>query len=169
MVPQISGKRAATSPLSSDFDKRPKLGLSDEELEELNTGLAYLAYLPVSILEHVTPQYLVLTFHETATHSSTIDKSWMDRNVCIKFVDRLQSEERLNFASMWIEGRREKDWSKYANYCAFPPSHRYAIVYRSFVQSSCWFNIRIPVHCLTNCYHVYLLGRASQVRLFVVF
>ena len=39
-MPQFSGKHAATSPLSCEFDKKPiKLGLTDEERKDLNDSL----------------------------------------------------------------------------------------------------------------------------------
>lgn len=124
---QISGKRPATSPLSSEFDKRPKLGLSDQELKDLNEELGYVTtYIPGSSPEGVETIHLLRALREVANHASNIDKSWADKNVCKEFFDHLSDEERLDVASIWIEARDNKDWSKFANHCALLPSHRSA-------------------------------------------
>jgi hypothetical protein len=41
MPEESSRKRGATSPLSSEFDKRLRLGLTDEELNDLNENLRH--------------------------------------------------------------------------------------------------------------------------------
>jgi hypothetical protein len=66
-------KRTATSPLISEFDKKSKLGLTDEERKKLTTKLQYLSYLPVSTPEHVTTDYLALAFQGVANYTSIID------------------------------------------------------------------------------------------------
>ena len=126
-MPQISGKRAATSPLNSEFDKRPKLGLSDEELKELNEELEEYPCFPVSVSspEDVETKHLARALREVAGHAPNIDKSssWADKKTCKNFVDRLSREELLDAASIMIEARDNKDWSKFANHCALPPHH----------------------------------------------
>lgn len=125
-MPQISGKRTATSPLASEFNKKPKLELSNEELEELKEELDddYLPVLsPEDILLTRNLKYLVRAIREVAF---IIDKSWADTAIWREFVEGLSHEERLYFASMWIEAREKKDWNKFANHCALLPSHRSA-------------------------------------------
>lgn len=74
---QISGKRPATSPLSSEFDKGPKLGLSDQELKDLNEELGYVTtYIPGSSPEGVKTIHLLRALRKVANHASNIDKSW---------------------------------------------------------------------------------------------
>lgn len=110
-------KRTATSPLISEFDKKPKLGLTDEERKKLTTKLQYLSYLPVSTPEHVTTDYLALAFQGVANYTSIIDKSWMDQNFGEEHIDRLSPKDRLEFASIWLEARDKGDWSRFAS-CA---------------------------------------------------
>jgi hypothetical protein len=121
----ISGKRAATSPLNSEFYKRPKIGLSDKELRALNEALEDSRHIPISGPEDVKLRHLGQAFREVALQTSNIDQTWRDSTVCKEFADRLSPQERLDFILLWIEAR-EKGWAMFANYCALLPSHRSA-------------------------------------------
>jgi hypothetical protein len=127
LMPQI-GKRAANSPLNSGIDKRPKLGLPDEELKVLNRELDYVSHFPVSGPKDVSMKYLTVAVREVATHTSIMDQSFKDETVCKDFIDQLSPKGRLEVASLWIEARNKKNWSKFANYCALRPSHCSATV-----------------------------------------
>jgi hypothetical protein len=122
-MPLISGKRAATSPLNSDFEKRPKLGLSDKELKALNEELQDVIHIPISRPEAVESRHLAHAFREVARQTSNIDKTWRDIAVCKEFVDRLSSQERLDVVRLWIEAREKGQWERFANHCALLPSH----------------------------------------------
>lgn len=113
----ISGKRAATSPLDSEFNKRPKLGLSDKELKALNEALEDVSSIPISGPDAVESKYLARAFREVALQTSNIDETWRDFSVCKEFACRLSSRERHYVVSLWLEAR-EKDWEKFANHCA---------------------------------------------------
>jgi hypothetical protein len=41
IIPARSGKRAASSPLGSEFDKKSRLGLTEEEVNDLNKSVRY--------------------------------------------------------------------------------------------------------------------------------
>jgi hypothetical protein len=121
----ISGKRVATSPLNSEFYKRPKLGLSDEEIRRLNKELkqGLEEVIPISTPEAVESKRLVQAFREVAIKASSIDKSYTDSDVCMGFVERLPPNTTQEFATLWIEAHNKGDWSEFANYCALLPSH----------------------------------------------
>ena len=59
-----SRKRAATSPLSSEFDKKSKLGLSHEELSDLNEHLRYTLITRSQTLETYQQGHLRRRFEE---------------------------------------------------------------------------------------------------------
>jgi hypothetical protein len=128
----ISSKRAATSPLNSEFNKRPKLGLSDEELALLNKELKQefeeVIPKPITNLEGVESKHLVRAFRIVARQTSNVDRSYTDRDFCMGFVERLSTDITREFASLWIEACKEGDWSKFANCCALLPSHHSATV-----------------------------------------
>ena len=125
-MPPISGKRAATSPLNSEFDKRPRMGLSDEELRGLNADLQERGPLPASILhpEAVEQKHIVWAFVEVATHASNVEPVWAKKDYCRKFVEKLSDDELRHVASIMIKARDDNEWSKLANYCVLHPSHR---------------------------------------------
>ena len=106
------------------------MGLSDEELQKLNKDLEERAPLPASISrpEAVEPRHVVWAFVEVAAHSSSIDSVWEIKSNCKTLVDKLSPEELLAVASIMIEARDTKDWSKLANDCALVPFHRSATV-----------------------------------------
>jgi hypothetical protein len=70
-------------PLNSEFKKRPKLGLSDEELERLNKELKQelkeVIPIPISHPEGVESKHLVRAFREVARQTSNVDKSYTDK------------------------------------------------------------------------------------------
>ena len=117
-MPQISGKRAAPSPLSSEFDKKPRLGLTDEQRKKLKQNLDFVSDLPVSSPEDVKTNYLMLALREVATHTSIIEKFWEDANIAKEHIDRLSSKDRLELASIWIGASKSGDWSGFADYVA---------------------------------------------------
>jgi hypothetical protein len=128
----MSGKRAATSPLNSEFYKRLRPGLSDEELQRLNKGLKQeleeVITIPISTPDCVESTHLVRAFREVAIKASNVDKSYTDRDVCMGLVERLSTDTIQEFASLWITARNKGDWSDFANYCALLPSHHSATV-----------------------------------------
>ena len=123
-MPPISGKRAATSPLNSEFDKRPRMGLSDEELRGLNADLQERGPLPASILhpEAVEQKYIVWAFVEVATHASNVEPVWAKKDYCRKFVEKLSDDKLRHVASIMIKARDDNEWSKLADYCVLHPS-----------------------------------------------
>jgi hypothetical protein len=128
----ISGKRAATSPLNSEFYKKPKLGLSDEELGRLNLELKQeleeVITIPISNPEGVDSKHLLRAFREVARQASNVDKTFTDRGACMDFIERLPPDTTKEFASLWIEAHNKGDWSEFANFCALFPSHHSAIL-----------------------------------------
>jgi len=128
----ISGKRAATSPLNAAFYKRPKLGLSDEELGRLNLDLKQkledLISSPISSREGVESKHLLKAFREIAIKASNVDKTFTDRRACMDFIERLPPDTTKEFATLWIEAHNKGDWSEFANSCALFPSHHSAIL-----------------------------------------
>jgi len=117
-MPQISGKRAAPSPLSSEFDKKPRLGLTDEQRKKLKQNLDFVSNLPVSSPEDVKTNYLKVALQEVATHTSIIQRFWEDADITQKHIDQLSNEDRLVLASIWIGASQSGDWSGFADYAA---------------------------------------------------
>src|SRR5882757_582861 len=59
---ESSRKHAATSPLGSEFDKKSRLGLTDEELNDLNEHLGI--YLPRASVEGLSAKFEFLAIGE---------------------------------------------------------------------------------------------------------
>ena len=102
-------KRTATSPLISEFDKKPKLGLTDEERKKLTTKLQYLSYLPVSTPEHVMTDYLALAFQVVANYTyvnywQVLDGSELRRGTHRSAVTQGSARVRLHLA--WSSRQR---------------------------------------------------------------
>jgi hypothetical protein len=124
---ESSRKRVATSPLSSEFDKRSRLGLTDEELQDLNEHLCdwiqpdYAPTNPEDISTRVlaqTFQQIILNLLDTS-RASTIDKSWKKVNYGEGRINLLAREDQLQLASIWIEARDKGDWERFASQCGF--------------------------------------------------
>ena len=127
MPEESSRKRVATSPRSSEFDKRSRLGLTDEELQDLNESLRdwVLDHTALSTPEDISTRVLAQTFQQiiiilvNTSRASTIDKSWMKVNYGEGHINRLAREDQLQLASIWIEARDKGDWERFASQCKF--------------------------------------------------
>jgi hypothetical protein len=132
MPEESSRKRVATSPLSSEFDKKLRLGLTDEELQDLNEQLRDWIQLqknnpdfaPTNP-EDISTTVLAQTFREIVfilldtSRASTIDKSWKKVNYGEGRINLLAREDQLQLASIWIEARDKGDWERFASQCGF--------------------------------------------------
>jgi hypothetical protein len=129
-------KRAATSPLGSEFDKKSRLRLTDEELDDLNEHLrdwihplkGHPDYAPTDPGD-ISTRVLAQTFQQIAlnvldtSRASTIDKSWKKVNYGEERINLLSREDQLQLASIWVEARGKGDWERFASQCASIPSH----------------------------------------------
>jgi hypothetical protein len=129
---ESSRKRAATSPLSSEFDKKSRLGLTDEELKDLNENLCDWVLDHHSSLfnpEGVKARVLAQTFQQITWNllskgrASAIDNSWTKVKYGEGRINLLSLEDQLQLASLWIQAREKGDWERFASYCASGPSH----------------------------------------------
>lgn len=129
---ESSRKRAATSPLGSEFDKKSRLGLTDEEVNDLNENLRDWVldhHSALSSPEEVSTRVLAQTFQQIAlnvldtSRASTIDKSWKKVNYGEERINLLSREDQLQLASIWAEARGKGDWERFASQCASIPSH----------------------------------------------
>jgi len=126
-VPQGFAKRAAASPLISEFDKKPKLGLTDEESQNLNNNQKYVDLPTYGKPEDVRINTLVVAFRAVAI-DVPIMKEWKDSTRCERYIKGLSHRAQLDLASLWIEARDKEDWTSFANYRALRPFHRCATV-----------------------------------------
>ena len=133
---ESSRKRAATSPLGSEFDKKSRLRLTDEELNDLNEHLCdwiqhqkgHPDYAPTDPGD-ISTRVLAQTFREVVVYlllldtsrASTIDKSWKKVNYGEERINLLSREEQLQLASIWVEARGKGDWERFASQCASIP------------------------------------------------
>jgi hypothetical protein len=125
---QSTGKRAAGSPLSSEFDKKARLGLTDEEVNDLNQSVCdWIRAFPhdaISSAEDVSTRSLALTFQQVAfsvldtARASTIDKSWLKVGRGEERINMLPREVQLDLASIWVEARDLGEWERFANHRA---------------------------------------------------
>ncbi|KAK2464489.1 hypothetical protein APHAL10511_003468 [Amanita phalloides] len=118
----MSSKRVASSSLTSEIDKKLKVGLTDDEVKSLNKHLHYVVMnLAQFNKEDVPTSALALTFQQIAinmqgtSHASTIDKSWLDCEDGEKRIKLLSPDDRLVLASIWVEARDKGDWEPLAN------------------------------------------------------
>ena len=133
---ESSRKRAATSPLGSKFDKKSRLGLTDEELNDLNENLCdwiqcqqgHPDYAPTDP-EDISTTVLAQTFQQITlgvlgtSLASTMHKSWGKLKYGEERINRLSREEQLHLASIWVEARVKGDWERFAIQCASIPSY----------------------------------------------
>ena len=108
-------KCAATSPLSPEFEKKSRLGLTDEELNDLNESLrdwvSLLDHSALSNPEDISTRVLAQTFQHIAlnvldtSRASTIDKSWKKVNYGEERINLLSREDQLQLASIWVQAR----------------------------------------------------------------
>ena len=122
MPEESSRKRVATSPLSPEFDKRSRLGLTDEELQDLNENLCdwiqllkgHPGFAPTNP-EDISTSVIAQTFQQIivilldTSRASTIDKSWKKVNYGEGRINLLAREDQLQLASIWIEARDKGD------------------------------------------------------------
>jgi hypothetical protein len=129
-MPRGFGKRTAPSPLSSEFDKKSKLGLTDKESRSLNTSQEYqVAHLPPwRNPEDVKTSCLAVAFQTVALHAEIIDKDWSDVVRCEEYIGQLSRREQLDLASIWIKARETNNWTAFAIYRALRPFRRCATV-----------------------------------------
>ena len=136
----MSAKHPASSPLSSEFDKKSRLGLTDEELEELNNELNTIIdehFPKVAELsaEDVPTSALVLACRTASLYllgtgcASTIDKFWLNPESGGGRIKQLSRNAQLDFTSIWIEARAKGDWERFANHRALGPSDRSPYTY----------------------------------------
>ena len=128
-----SGKRTATSPLSSEFDKKFRIGLTDEEVDDLNKNVCYWIrnspHYALLNVEDVPTSALALSFQQVAINmlgtgrASTIDKSWLKAGYGEERLNLLAREVRLDLASIWVEARDRGEWERFANHRALHPSY----------------------------------------------
>jgi hypothetical protein len=122
-VPQVFAKRAATSPLISEFDKKSKLGLTDEESEKLNATQKYMDFPNCKNPQDVKHNSLVFAF-QTVGSKVSIMKEWEDVHRCAQYIGGLSRQEQLDLATLWIDARDTQNWTRFANYRALRPFHR---------------------------------------------
>jgi hypothetical protein len=147
-----SGKRAASSPLSSEFDKKSRLGLTDEEVNNLNNtvrdwmrGLPHYAQLET---EDVSTNALALTFKEVAccvlgtARTSTFDRSWLIVGRGEERINLLPREVQLDLASIWVESRDKGEWERFANHRALSPSGR-PLLHRPTQRHQLYFRLNL--------------------------
>ena len=129
----MSRKRAATSPLNPDFEKKSRMGLTDEELNELNENLRdwALDHSALSNPEDVSTRVFAQTFQQIVINvldtfsASTIDKSWKKVNYGEEHINLLSREDQFQLATIWVEAREKGDWERFVSHCALIPSHRF--------------------------------------------
>jgi hypothetical protein len=133
---ESSRKRAATSPLNPEFEKKSRLGLTDEELDDLNENLRewiqflHPDYAPANP-EDVSTGVLAQTFKQIALivlakgHALAIDNSWTKVKYGEEHINQLSRVDRLQLASLWVEAREKGDWERFASHCASILSHRF--------------------------------------------
>jgi hypothetical protein len=129
---QGSGKRAASSPLGSEFDKKSRLGLTEEEVNDLNKSVRYwMRNSPNYALlnaEDVPTSALALALREVALNmldtarASTIDKRWLKAGHGEERLNLLSREVQLDLASIWVEARDKGEWERFADHRALRPS-----------------------------------------------
>jgi hypothetical protein len=132
---ESSRKRAATSSLGSEFDKKSRLGLTDEELNDLNENLRDWMQLLKGNPDYaptdpgdISTRVLAQTFREVVVYlldtsrASTMDESWKKVKYGEERINLLSSEEKLELASIWVEARGKGDWERFAGQCASIPS-----------------------------------------------
>ncbi len=114
---ESSRKRAATSPLSSECNKKSKLGLTDEELNELNENLRdwMLDHPSLSNPEDVSMRVLAQSCQQIFLHllakgrALTIDNSWTKVKYGEERINLLSREDQLQLATIWVEAREKGD------------------------------------------------------------
>jgi hypothetical protein len=112
-----SRKRAATSPLNSEFDKKSRLGLTDEQLDDLNETLRYwvLDHSALPNSQDVSARVLAQTFQQiiwnllAKNRVLTIGTSWTNVKHGEEHINLLSREEQLKLASIWLEAREKGD------------------------------------------------------------
>ena len=132
---ESSRKRAAISSLGSEFDKKSRLGLTDEELNDLNENLRDWMQLLKGNPDYaptdpgdISTRVLAQTFREVVVYlldtsrASTMDESWKKVKYGEERINLLSSEEKLELASIWVEARGKGDWERFAGQCASIPS-----------------------------------------------
>jgi hypothetical protein len=135
---ESSRKRAATSPLNPEFGKKSRLGLTDEELDDLNENLrdwiqnmkGHPDYAPTNP-EDVSTGVLAQTFQQIAWNvlakgrASAIDNSWTKVKYGEEHINLLSRVDQLQLASLWVEAREKGDWERFASHCASFRSNRF--------------------------------------------
>jgi hypothetical protein len=120
---ESSRKRAASSPLSSESDKKPRLGLTDDEISGLNNYVRkWIAMAAVVFADYdkwsaadVNSGVLAATLHQIAcalttySSASSLDKGWLDVRVANKRIDELPHDQREDIKFAWVEARN-KGW-----------------------------------------------------------
>jgi hypothetical protein len=126
----MSAKRPANSPLSSEFGKKSRLGLSEEKLNAFNRKMTLLHGHVASIeISGVSTSLLVNTFYLVASAlqaipvTALLDESWLDAELCTQRLSQLSDEEQSRLASKWIEARNKGDWERFATHGALRSFH----------------------------------------------
>jgi hypothetical protein len=130
---QSSAKRPASSPLSSVFDKKPRLGLTEKEVNSLNSSLAFWIgtnpqYAQLNA-EGVSKTVLALTLQQVSfkmqgiSRTSTLNKLWLEIEHGLERISLLSREVQLDLASMWVEARDKGEWERFADHRALRPSY----------------------------------------------
>jgi hypothetical protein len=135
---QSTGKCAASSPLSSEFNKKAQLGLADQEVDDLNKHVCYwiqeIPHYALLKAEDISMRTLALAFQQVAfsvldtASASTIDKSWLKAEHGEECINLLSCEIQLDLASIWVEARDKGQWERFANHhtlCPFNHSLRH--------------------------------------------
>jgi hypothetical protein len=126
---QSSGKRAASSPLGPEFDKKSRLGLTEEEVNDLNKNLHYwirdFPHYALLNAEDVPMRALALALQQVAINildtarASTIDKGWLKAGHGEERINLLSREVQLQLASIWVEARDKGEWERFANHVCY--------------------------------------------------
>jgi len=130
---QSSSKRIASSPLSSEFHKKSRLGLTAEEVNHLNQNIRFLhtdspQYAQWNV-EDVTTRALAITLYYVASklqdtsRASILDQSWLKPELGQECIDRLSAAEKQDLAFIWIEARDNGEWERFSDHRALRPSH----------------------------------------------
>jgi hypothetical protein len=122
--------------LGSQSDKKPRLGLTDNEVSSLNDSVSEFfktmtpAYDNFSVAD-LTSNHLAITIQQIAfnllksSHASSLDKRWLDHQAGAKRINELPHDEQGDLKSAWVEARN-KGWENLAGHGALIPRSTHA-------------------------------------------
>ena len=101
----------------------------DEGLNDLNEHLRDWVldhHSALSNPEDISTRILAQTFREVVVNvldtarASSVDKSWKILKYGEEHINLLSLEEQLQLASLWVEGRKNGDWERFASHSSSP-------------------------------------------------